>query len=578
MGTFNASYTRQNGQFRQINSDPTYRTTGALQLGSSWRLDRFLPASLGIALPVSATYSSTRVDPQLLTGTDLRGSSLAGLRRPDSRTATYSISLTRSQRGTSWLTRGFIDPLRASASLTKGRAQTEYSSARATTSNVSLGYGLQLNRRGFKLPFGGLVDKLPKFLRESEAGKGLRGAGFSLVPSSVRMSSVLSRDQSDYTSFSVPVARADDAGIRPTLALTHLWRNAAGLSWQPLGMLTVSSDLVSTRDLRVYSDSNPLGRLAYAQRRFLLGVPVGVERDRQLTTSLTLTPKISSWLRPRLVTGSTFVLSRTLNSRQPIRENGDSGEFILPQTLNNSRSRELGTAVDLSRFIGQVAGDSGGLRRVLGRFRPIDVSVRSTRTSTYDLVAFDPTLGYMLALGGLDRFLEHQGVDALGASDGRTTTIAGGADLPLGLSGTLSYALTTSDRYQLVGGGAVQTSTRQREWPVGNVRWTKTFTGGPFSLLATSVAFRHREGLSLQAGLGAGGVTSAINSSALTPDLQIGFRNGIGVSLDTTASSSSRPTAATPPCSTRTISPVRSAIRSGCRPASARSGARSARR
>jgi hypothetical protein len=428
------------------------------------------------------------------------------------------------------LTRGFIDPLRASASLTKGRSQTEYSSARATTSNVSLGYGLQLNRRGFKLPFGGLVDKLPKFLRESEAGKGLRGAGFSLVPSSVRMSSVLSRDQSDYTSFSVPVARADDAGIRPTLALTHLWRNAAGLSWQPLGMLTVSSDLVSTRDLRVYSDSNPLGRLAYAQRRFLLGVPVGVERDRQLTTSLTLTPKISSWLRPRLVTGSTFVLSRTLNSRQPIRENGDSGEFILPQTLNNSRSRELGAALDLSTLLRQAAGDSSKLGAALGRIRPVDLSVRSNRTSTYDLAAFDPSLGYMLALGGLDRFLDQNGTPALGVSDGRTTTLTSGADLPLGFAGTLSYSLTTNTRYQLVGGSRVQTSTRQREWPAGSVRWTQSFRGGPLALITTNLGFRHREGTATQPG-GEGGVSNAITSSSLNPDLQVSFRNGISLSI-----------------------------------------------
>ena len=77
----------------------------------------------------------------------------------------------------------------------------------------------------------------------------------------------------------------------------------------------------------------------------------------------------------------------------------------------------------------------------------------------------------------------------------------------------------------------MQTSTRQREWPVGNVRWTRTFNGGPITLVATSFGFRRREGVSLQAGLGEGGVTSAINSSALTPDLQVGFRNGMGLTV-----------------------------------------------
>jgi hypothetical protein len=530
VGTFNVSYVRQNGQFRQINADPTYRTEGTLQMSSAMRLDRFLPAGLGLVIPVNAAYARTGVDPELLTGTDLRGDALSGLRRPSSRTSTYSISIRRGVKGSSFLTRGLLDPLSLSASLTQGRSQTEYSQTQAKTSNVALGYALLLSRRGFKLPFGGVIGGLPKWLRESEAGKGLSAATFSLTPSSVRMSSVLSRDQGDYSSFAIPIARADDAAIRPTLSLTHLWRNSAGLSWQPLGMLNLSSDLVSTRDLRVYSDSSSLGRVAYAERRFLLGVPVGVERDRTLTSSLSLTPKLTSWLRPRLVTGSSFVLSRTLTSRQPVRVDGDSGEFILPQTLNNSRARELGAALDLSTLLRHAAGDSNKVAVAFGRIRPLDLSVRTNRTSTYDLAAFDPSLGYMLALGGLDRFLDQNGTAALGVSDGRTTTLTSGADLPLGFAGTLSYSLTTNTRYQLVSGGRVQTSTRQREWPAGSVRWTQSFRGGPLALITTNLGFRHREGTATQPG-GEGGVSNAITSSSLNPDLQVSFRNGMALSV-----------------------------------------------
>ena len=42
-----------------------------------------------------------------------------------------------------------------------------------------------MGRRGFRLPFGGMVGKLPKWLRESEIGRGLRNRRFSLVPTSV---------------------------------------------------------------------------------------------------------------------------------------------------------------------------------------------------------------------------------------------------------------------------------------------------------------------------------------------------------------------------------------------------------
>ena len=42
--------------------------------------------------------------------------------------------------------------------------------------NVSLGYNLQMKRHGPKLPFDGFDGAISKWLRESEAGKGLKGA------------------------------------------------------------------------------------------------------------------------------------------------------------------------------------------------------------------------------------------------------------------------------------------------------------------------------------------------------------------------------------------------------------------
>src|SRR5207237_2697762 len=140
----------------------------------------------------------------------------------------------------------------------------------------------------------------------------------SLLHSQIRLTSGLNRDETNSTASRVPIARSDDNLLQPTLTLTHLWRNSAGLTWQPLGILNLSSDLTSTRDLRIYPDSSPLGRLAYAERKFFLGVPTGVERDRALVTTFALTPTVASWLRPRVLSTSNFILSRTLSSRDPV--------------------------------------------------------------------------------------------------------------------------------------------------------------------------------------------------------------------------------------------------------------------
>jgi hypothetical protein len=531
VGTVSAAYVREDGQFHQINSDPSYRTTGTFQLSTNWRLDRFLPTGLGLSMPLTVSYARSDVTPELLTGTDLRGDALVGLRKPQSWSANYNLAIRRSQRGKNWLVRGLVDPLSVVGTLTQGRSRTELADANSDAFSLQVGYNLQLQRRGPRLPFGGLVKRLPAWIRESEGGKSLANATFSLVPTNVRWSSGLQRNQADQTLFSVPVARSDDDQIAPTLSLTHLWRNSGGLTWQPLGMLSLSGDLTSTRDFRVYPDSTSLGRLAYEERRFLLGLPVGVERDRTLTTVLSLAPRLTSWLRPRFTTSSNFLLSRTLSSREPVQADGDSGSFILPQTLNNSRGREIGVSLDLSRALRGIWGDSSGVGRAVARLRPVDFSTRLNRSSTYDLTAFDPDLGFMLGLGGRDRFLSQEGENARGATETRSATISGGADLPLGFTATVSYSLVRTDRFQLIGDRFAETTTRQIEWPVGSLRWTRTFGGGPLTLVAAGAGIRHREGTSTQPSVTGIGALSSTSSYALNPDLQLSFRNGLALTM-----------------------------------------------
>jgi hypothetical protein len=159
----------------------------------------------------------------------------------------------------------------------------------------------------------------------------------------------------------------------------------------------------------------------------------------------------------------------------------------------------------------------------------VDFSTRLTRTSTYDLNTFDPGVGYMLGLGGRDDFLTQEDESARGASETRTVTLATGAELPLGFSGTISYSLTRTERFQEVAEGFSQTTARQLEWPVATLRWSRTFAGGPFTLISTSAGIRRREGVSTQPGGEGPGAQSGTSSSTFTPDLQIAFRNGLGL-------------------------------------------------
>jgi len=532
VGDLRLAYTRRGGQFRQLGDDPTYQTTSDFQAGGTVRMERFLPPSLGVFAPVTVAYTRSSTTPELLRGTDIVATDLEGLRTPESWNATVSLAVRRSARGSGWVTRGFVDPLSLSATLTDGAARTELSNSTTKSMNLGAVYNLALNSRGFKLPFG-FVDGLPDWLSDSEAGEGLKGARLSLVPRSIRWSSRLARTQSEYTTYAVPIFRAGDDALRPVLNESHTWVNSAGLTLQPLGMLTMSGDLTSTRDLRRYPDSTSIGRLANASRKSLLGLDVGVERLRTFTSQLSLSPRINAWLRPRLTSGSIFSINRDLASRDPVRVEGDSaGAFLLPQTFNNSRTRELAAAVEPSVLVRRIFGDSSVVTKALSRIRTLDLSTRTTRTSTFDLATFKPSLGYQLALGGTEDFLRQDGEIARGANEVITNQVSAGANLPLGIQASVSYSLVRTFQYTRVDQDFLRTRIRAKEWPVGNVRWNGSFTGGPISILGLGTTFRKVEGTTVVPRIDGGRAGVSLNrSTSVMPDLNIGFRNGVAATL-----------------------------------------------
>ena len=519
-----------NGQFRQLGDQPTFRTTGGLLTSGNIRVDRFLPASVGLLIPVSVSYATTNVDPQLLTGSDIRADALPGLRKPNSNIGSINVLVRRSARGNDPWTRTLADPLSFTGDYTRGQGQTELSQTSTDNYNLTLNYAIAVTRQGKPIRLTGLVNSLPRWMRESDFGTSLKTASYTLRPSSVRLRSGLARDESNFFAYVSPVVRPVDATVVPTLALNYVWRNAAGLTWQPLGMLLFNADVASTRDLRQYGDSTAQARLATAERQDLLGIDVGVERDRTTATSLLIAPRIASWFRPRFGTNSNFLLNRYLNSRQLVRAEGDTaGAFLLPQTFSNLRGYEWGFSIDYARGIRQLLGDSSGVGSLIRRFRPLDISRRTTRTSTYDLAVFEPSLGYILAFGGLSSFLSQDGQLAVGATQMVATQVGTGLDFGFGLTISGQYSETTTDRYQLIGGSQRLAVIYQKEWPSGQVRFSRPFARGPFAVLLLGATMRQRQGSTTQPVSGT--VTSIVSNQTrnISPELGITFRNGVAL-------------------------------------------------
>ena len=139
-------------------------------------------------------------------------------------------------------------------------------------------------------------------MRESDFGNSLKTASYTLLPTSLRLRSGLARDETYFYSYVSPVERSIDASVVPALALNYVWRNSAGLTWQPLGMLIVQRRRGQHARPAPVRRLDPQARLATAERQDLLGIDVGVERDRTTATSLLIAPRIASWFRPRFGT------------------------------------------------------------------------------------------------------------------------------------------------------------------------------------------------------------------------------------------------------------------------------------
>ncbi len=531
IATFDVLGGYQNGQFRQMGQVPTYQDVSTISTSTTMQLGRFFSPKLGLSIPFVFNANWSHSNPELISGSDVEGSGLNGLRRPRSDVRTWSVAVRRIAPATSTLAKFVINAMSLSASGTGGTTVTELSSGTSSAWNATLNYTLITQPRARPLRIG--LGGLPRWFRESEAGRGLASGTLTVFPSVVQFTSALSHSMGEFMSFAVPVERLADTILKPVTAEQFLWRNNAGYSWQPIGMLRLRTDWLSTRDLRTYPDSTTLGRLVNASRHSMFGTNVGVERDRSLSNTVNLTPRISSWLHPSVLVGTSFILSRSLTTRNPVRIVGDTaGAYILPQTLNNARYIEYQASVDPQMLSRRIFGDSSSVARALTRFRAIEFSRRRTLESTYDLARFDPGLSYQLALGGLNSFLTHSGQNAIGVSDAVSTSASSSFELLVGITASISYRRTDNDRYQQQANvGFLKTTTQQVDWPMGSADWARTFAKGPFRQVSVGSSFEHSHSFSETPFANGNGARATTDTRRIQPRMALTMSHGILVSL-----------------------------------------------
>lgn len=535
-------YTARDDRFRQLNEGPSYVTDHAIRFGTTMRLDKLLPASWGVNVPVGVQHARSVSDPFFLNRSDVRADALTGLRDTRARSTTWTFSFRRVQRGDGFLERALVDPFSFAGLMQQASATTQLSDATTRNRQFRLDYQNQAGAvttagaPGFLVS---LVDALPGFISNSAFAESLRRSRLRVNPFLIRSAATLTNNRTRRFAYRVPVALPDDSAVVPLQSVVHTLRTEAGLDLRPYQSLGLRVDWSSTRDLQQYGDSTTLGRLLGRRRETFLGQDVGFEQARTLVTAFNVAPVLSAWLRPRLTLSSSFTLTRDPNAREAVRVGDDStGAFTVPQAFGNTRRREVGATLTLGNLGRGIFGDSSFVTRLLRRLVPVDASLARDRRSSFDRAPIVPDLGYQLAFGGFDAFRRQGDQAATLAAETDTRNVASGLQLPLGLSVRGSYRdLETVSWTRRAGTDEqvqrIQTST---DWPSGTVTWTHSprwFLRHLLTGLSANVRYRKQVSTTVQPPLAGEGDESRTetDSRSLSPSVSLTWIGGIITSV-----------------------------------------------
>lgn len=467
-GSLRVALRRRDPSFRQIGEAPSFLTSDDLEISATWRLDRALPRELGLAIPLTVAHRASRVDPEFVTRSDIRGDAIDGLRTPRVRATSLAVNVRRTTPGGPWYLTALNNVvLDGSANVLGNRTEFQNASVR------DMQLGIDVASTGFfDAPSGGqgppdaggipirLFGDAPAMLR--------------LSPSYVRVTSALVQSDDRRSSYLKPAAATDDPRTQAR-GEQRLWRSSSALEWKLLPAVTARWDVSSVHDLRTYDGSTLNAVAARRERGDLFGVDVGLERERTMTSSVTIAPATQAWIRPRLALGSTFGMLRDPNNQSLVVETGPADEPVpsLVRRTGNTQYLTVGAVIDPAPRLASWLGVESAWTRLARVLRPFDVTVSRNQLASYDGVPVAPGLGFQFGLGGVDGFRSLEGFVASNAGASTDFVVANALALPGGVAVTSRAQHTLSRHWNRRG---MDRETRiegnQRVYPDVALRWS----------------------------------------------------------------------------------------------------------
>jgi hypothetical protein len=495
--------------FRQLAEQPTFQGQRDVDLAATVQLQKLLPSSLNVALPLTVTKTAQGSNPLYLSQSDVRGRGTPGLRTPKNDVTTYSLTVRRATPVSGGIVDAVLDHLAATSTYVTGVDRTEFQDGHANNLSASLDYLITPDSaRTARLPawIDGALGALPQVLQAGPVGA-LRAATFRWNPTQFRVTSGIVRGDDRRVSFLTPSSLAADEPAA-SAASTRVWRNATTLELHPTNGFTARWEAQSLRDFRDYRDSTAVSGASDVGQP--LTVAPGFERERTITTSLSLAPSFSSWLRPRADVGTQYSMLRDPNAASfaplpgvigvdSVLASRDTAAFAralaharaVPRRMTAAQTASAGTTIDVAGALAAYTRDSTRWRRLGALFAPIDVSYMRSLLTTLDAASDAAPLSLQLGLAGPGGYRTVNGTNATTAGRTGTLNASGALVLPLGTSFVNRYRRTTTLNWiARPDSSLAHVDGWQTQFPDVSMRWAlRPAAGGPIASADASIGF-----------------------------------------------------------------------------------------
>ncbi|HEX2168147.1 MAG TPA: hypothetical protein VHG09_13015, partial [Longimicrobiales bacterium] len=476
--------------FRQLNEDPSYVGGSAFSVGADARLDKLLPSSWGIDLPVSVTHTRSAQSPTFLSRTDVQADQLEGLRDAGSGSTRVGVRLSKRTPSANPILSLLLDgsALRLSYATSENRSITATSQATGFTGDYT--YRRDLAPRSFTAVPGLLEGALraiaPAMVENSDAFTRLVDARLRWSPANISFGTSYNDQMSRSFRYDRILDLPGDSSVIGIESPREGLRNNAQVTLRPFSPLSINVGLSSERDLlaaeRASTQALELEALRSARSSFG-GFDAGWERSRNLNSTLSYRPEITSWMRGEYTYSSRYATDRSPSYLELITEGADT-TAEMQRRFETSRQVSRRLMLEMPGMVRAMGLDSTGIAaRLLRRVEIVDLNWRRTLSSQFDRESFLPGLGYQFGFGSLDSYSVIGADTASRAQERGEFRATSGIQLIGRLRLDMSYHNADTELFDARGGSRLQ---REVGWPKASVQWRPQQIHDRFSGFLTS--------------------------------------------------------------------------------------------